>query len=189
MIAWYSSEKPYKYVLLNPTLLWVAWLTLWNVPWSLDLVQNDVLIPWLHINLGCIWFYKPYEWLPLVLQTWDWFEWPVQYLRSTLCRLFLSTTLQLAQYYSSKHYRAQHSILTCCHREWSSLQDEVFSHQTTHGQEVQPEVSLLQTDSDEGISLQGTHISSPGAPFLRATLASSRKVRGRQRTLFKARHK
>ena len=96
-----------------------------------------------------------------------------------LCRLFLSNNLQLTQYHSSKHYRAQHSILTCCHREWSSLQDEAFSHQTTHGQEVQPEVSLLQTDSDEGISLQGTHISSPGAPFLRATLASSRKVRGR----------
>ena len=64
LITWYSSKKPN--VLLNLTLLWATWSPFWNVPWSLDLVQLDliqsnVLIPWFHFNPGRKWFYRPYE--------------------------------------------------------------------------------------------------------------------------------
>ena len=49
------------YVLLNLTLLWATWSPFLNVPWSLDLVQSNVLIPWFHFNPDRKWLYRPYE--------------------------------------------------------------------------------------------------------------------------------
>ena len=50
-----------RYVLLKLPLSWATRFPLWNIPWSLDLVKNVVLIPWFYCDPSRKWFYRPYE--------------------------------------------------------------------------------------------------------------------------------